>query len=54
MWYCGALFPASRVPLGSQAYVCWIPLVILRFAEANQRAPELLAKRTAARVAQGD
>jgi hypothetical protein len=38
-WYYLALFPASIVALfGSTIYLYWVPLVILMFAEANQRA----------------
>lgn len=45
VWYYGALFPASLVALfGSKVYLYWVPLVILLFAEANQRASRSLAK----------
>ncbi|MBC7928841.1 MAG: hypothetical protein H7039_24625 [Bryobacteraceae bacterium] len=38
-WYYLALFPASIIALfGSRVYLYWVPLVILMFAEANQRA----------------
>lgn len=38
-WYYLALLPASIVALfGSRVYLYWVPLVILMFAEANQRA----------------
>jgi hypothetical protein len=53
VWYCGALFPASLVALfGSKIYLYWIPLVILLFAETNQRAAESLAMNTADSVVQ--
>lgn len=55
VWYCGALFPASLVALfGSNVYVYWIPLVILLFAEGNQRAADSLAKNTANSVVQAE
>lgn len=38
-WYYLALLPASMLILfGAKVYLYWIPLVILLFAEANQRA----------------
>lgn len=38
-WYYLALLPASIFALfGSKVYLFWVPIVILMFAEANQRA----------------
>lgn len=44
-WYYLALLPASIVVLfGSKVYLFWVPIVILIFAEANQRAAASLER----------
>ena len=44
-WYYLALLPASIVALlGSKVYLYWVPILILMFAEANQRAAASLER----------
>ena len=49
-WYYFALLPASVIfLLGSKVYLYWVPIVILMFAEANQRATASLQRTCGAR-----